>query len=102
YVLWVETSKTYDFNATYNQTTYPSPTGIPWAEYGKPWRGQPSIIYKAPFSIATTPSGGRTDVYSREGYIHGDNGTLNPPDATITTNTPGSGASRFALVSDGP
>ena len=100
YVLWFEASKTYDFNATYNSTTYPSPTGIPWAEYGKAWRGQPSIVYKVPFTIAATQSTALTDAYVGYGDPNGDTGTLNAPDATITTDTPGSGASRFQLVSD--
>src|SRR5262245_34064584 len=46
YVLWMEVSKEFDFNATYNPTSYPEPTGIPWAEYGEPYRGQPSVVYK--------------------------------------------------------
>jgi hypothetical protein len=101
YVLYLEASKTYDFNATYNATTYPAPTGIPWAEYGKPWRGQPSIIYRVPFTLAMTATSGTTDTYVGYGDPNGEAGTLNPPDATITTDTPGSGASRMQLVADG-
>jgi hypothetical protein len=101
YVLFVETSKTYDFNATYNATTFPAPTGIPWAEYGKPWRGQPSIVYRVPFSVAMTETSALTDTFVGYGDPTGETGTLNPPDATITTTTPGSGASRMQLVSDG-
>src|SRR5262249_7830017 len=79
----------------------PSPTGIPWAEYGKAWRGQPSIIYKLPFTISTVETQGETDTYSGYGDIDGATGTLHAPDATITTATPGSGAARLQLVSDG-
>jgi hypothetical protein len=100
YVLFVETSKTYDFNATYNETTYPPPN-VQWSSYGKPWRGQPSIVYRVPFSIATTQTVASTDTYVGYGDITGATGTLHPPDATITTTTPGSGASRMQLVSDG-
>ena len=57
YVLFVEASKTYDFNGTYNTTTFPPPTNIPWAEYGKPWRGQPSVVYRVPFTIAIRSAG---------------------------------------------
>ena len=101
YVLYVEASKTYDFNDTYNPTTYPAPTMIPWADYGKPWRGQPSIVYRVPFSIAMTETRATTTDYVGYGDPTGQTGTLNPPDATITTDTPGSGASRMQLVADG-
>jgi hypothetical protein len=101
YVLFVETSKTYDFNSTYNETTFPPPTDIPWKEYGKAWRGQPSIVYSVPISIASTPTRGTTMDYVGYGDPDGKSGTLHPPDATITTGTPGSGASRFQIVSDG-
>ena len=101
YVMMVEASKTYDFNATYNAMTYPSPVGIPWAEYGKAWRGQPSVVYRVPFSLLTMPMMGSTDTYAGYSDITGQTGTLNPPDTTIEAATPGSGASRFQLVSDG-
>ncbi len=100
YVLFVEASKTYDFNATYNETTFPSPV-VQWSGYGKAWRGQPSVVYRVPFSIAMTESAASTDAYAGYGDPSGQTGTLAPPDATITTDTPGSGASRMQLVSDG-
>ena len=101
YVLHVEASKTYDFNATYNAMVYPSPTGIPWADYGKAWRGQPSIVYRVPFTIGMTETVATVDTYAGYGDPDGKTGTLHPPDATITIDTPGSGASRMQLVSDG-
>jgi len=102
YTLFVEVNKTYDFNATFNPTTFPAPTAIPWAEYGKPWRGQPSIVYRVPFTIATTETTASTDVYAGFSDITGTSGTMNPPDPTmIEENTPGSGASRLQLVPDG-
>src|SRR6185503_1782616 len=102
YTLYVETHKTYDFNATFNPTTFPPPTGIPWAEYGKPWRGQPSVIYSVPITIAMTETTASTDRYAGYSDITGVSGALNPPDAAkIEETTPGSGASRMQLVSDG-
>lgn len=101
YKLLVEASKTYDFNATYNTTTFPPPSGIPWSEYGKPWRGQPSIVYEVPFTIAESETSATTTSYVGYGDPHGLTGTLSAPDATITTDTPGSGASRLQLVSEG-
>jgi hypothetical protein len=100
YVLFLEASKTYDFNGTYNDTTFPSPD-VQWSAYGKAWRGQPSIVYRVPFSISDGEASAMTDTYAGYGDPTGETGTLNPPDATITTDTPGSGASRMQLVSDG-
>jgi hypothetical protein len=101
YVLHVETSKTYDFNDTYNATSFPSPSGIPWSDYGKPWRGQPSVVYSVPFTVADTATSALTAGYAGYGDPMGATGTLHPDDATITKDMPGSGASRLQLVSDG-
>ncbi len=101
YVLYVEVSKEFDFNATYNQTTYPSPAGIFWSEYGAPYRGQPSVVYRVPFSISGTSTQAEASTYVGYGDPDGADGTIRPPDATITTDTPGTGASRLELVADG-
>jgi hypothetical protein len=100
YVLWVETSKEFDFNTTYNKTTYPPPV-VSYSSCGEPYRGQPSILYKVPFTIGDTASEASTTEYVGYGDPDGKDGNLRPPDATITTDTPGSGALRFELVSDG-
>lgn len=101
YKLMIETSKTYDFNATYNQSTFPSPSNVPWSDYGKAWRGQPSVVYAVPFAIAEAPTTALTSSYVGHGDPYGLSATLSPPDSTITTDTPGSGASRLEMVSDG-
>ena len=101
YVMWIEVSKEFDHNATYNATAYPSPTGIPWSEYGEAYRGQPSVLYKVPFTIGTTASKSMTVDYEGYGDPDGQDGLISPPDATISTTIPGSGAARLALVSDG-
>ena len=101
YVMWVEVSKEFDHNATYSAAAYPSPTGIPWSEYGEAYRGQPSVLYKVPFTIGTAASKAMTVDYAGYGDPDGQDGLVNPPDATISTGTPGSGAARFALVADG-
>jgi hypothetical protein len=105
YVVWIEIAQAFDHNATYSTTAYPSPpsTGekaIQWASYGLPYRGQPSIVYKVPFTIGTTTSIASTADYAGYGDPDGKDGALRPPDATITTDTPGSGASRLQLVSE--
>ena len=103
YVLWIEVAQEIltddpdgNSNATYNSTTYPSPSGINFADYGIPYRGQPSIVYRTPFTFG----GGATSAVSTDYVGYGDpagvDGAVNPPDATITT-----AASRLQLVSDG-
>ena len=100
YVMWIEVNKAFDMNGTFNPTTFPPPSGIPWSEYGLPYRGQPSIVYKVPFTIGTTESITGTASYAGFGDPTGQTGTLNPPDpAMITEDTPGSGAQRLQLMS---
>jgi Fibronectin type III domain len=99
YVAWVEVSKEFDQNEHY---AYPEPDGIPWVEYGVPYRGQPSVVYKVPFSL--TP--GAEGVVSTADYVgygdpDGNDGELRSPDVTITTGVDGSGASRLLLSMEG-
>ena len=96
YVLWVEVAKEFDHNATYNATAYPAPTGIPYAEYGLPYRGQPSVVYAVPFTIGATDDVARRRRATPATAIPTGSTARAPPDATITTDTPGSGASRLA------
>ncbi|MBS1121137.1 MAG: Fibronectin type domain protein [Deltaproteobacteria bacterium] len=98
YVLWVEVSKEFDMNATYNEQTYPSPPNLAWAEYGSPYRGQPSVLYRVPFTMNNADTTASTDVYAGYGDPDGLDGNVRAPDTTIS-NTPGSGAGRLALVS---
>jgi hypothetical protein len=107
-----------DFNTIYNPTRYASPKGISWADYGVPYRGQPSVIYKVPFTIsdtetiATFPSvRDSIDDYfgygdpgpdTPDGKIPPDftpSGDIHQPDGTITTGVPNTGASRLLLTS---
>ena len=106
YVLWVETSLEDDFNSTYDPTSYPSPSGtgpqgIYFSNYGQAFRGQPSIVYKVPFTIGATEDVQTTSTYAGYGDADGATGTLHQPDGTITTDTPGSGAARLELVAGG-
>jgi hypothetical protein len=102
YVLWVEVSREFDHNVTYSAAAYPSPPNIPWAAYGEPYRGQPSVLYRVPVTV-----GGHLDVASVLDYVgYGDpgglDGELRAPDATISTGVAGSGAERLAIRMDGP
>ena len=113
YVAWMEVSKEGDYNATFNDQTYPTPLlpdgawDKPYAlKYGYPYRGQPSVVYRVPFTIggdslssAMTPVG--------YGDLAGWGPTadaLNPMgDGAITDdplNAPGSGADRLRVQTD--
>ena len=101
YVMYVETSKESDMNASYNATNYPSPSQIAFGNYGVPYRGQPSVVYRVPFTVsASITTAAATDYYGY-GDPTGKDGSVRPPDATITVDTPGSGGARLQLVSDG-
>jgi hypothetical protein len=99
YVMYVETSKAFDFNSSYNATFYPPPM-VSYSACGQPYRGQPSVVYRVPFTVAATATEATTTDYIGYGDPDGVSGAIRPPDATITTDTPGSGALRFQLVSD--
>jgi hypothetical protein len=101
YVMFVEVSQERDFNATYNAMAYPSPAQIAYGDYGVPYRGQPSILYEVPFTISGGTTTASTMTFAGYGDPTGADGEIRPPDATITTGTPASGASRLELVADG-
>jgi len=98
YVIWVEVGKELDQNASYD---YPEPTGIPWSEYGIPYRGQPSIVWRLPFTLASSETSALTTDYAGYGDPDGLTGMLFDPDPTITSDVPGSGSSRLMLIDDG-
>lgn len=99
YVAWIEVSKELDHNETYSVEAYPEPVGIAYSEYGIPYRGQPSVVYKVPFTIANDRTVSMTDTYVGYGDPDGLDGDIRPPDSTITTGVPGSGAGRLRLTS---
>ena len=98
YVVFVEAAKEFDDNATYNDTSYPAPTGISYANYGKPYRGQPSVVYSVPFAVGVGEVSATTMNYAGYGDPDGQDGTLRAPDTTIDTDTPGSGGARLTLA----
>jgi hypothetical protein len=101
YVLWIEAAQEFDHNEYYNPDTLPPPASISWSDYGEPYRGQPSVIYRVPFVINSSEASGETDVYAGYGDPLGLDGALRPPDATITVGVAGSGADRLRFVIDG-
>lgn len=99
YVAWVEVSKEFDQNEHYD---YPEPVGIPWQEYGVPYRGQPSVVYKVPFSLQPgIQTSATTAEYVGYGDPDGIDGEIRSPDATITAGVSGSGSSRLLLNAEG-
>jgi len=98
YVMWVEVSKAFDFNDFYSAAKYPGPQ-VSYKECGLPYRGQPSVVYSVPFSLAPDVSVSTAVDYAGFGDVNGETGTLHAPDETITSDTPGSGALRLQLVS---
>lgn len=97
YVLWVEVAKEFDHNGTYSAEARPAPV-VAYGEYGEPYRGQPSLVYRVPFTLGATATTTRVAEYHGYGDPDGADGLVSPPDGTITANVPGSGASRLALV----
>jgi hypothetical protein len=116
YVAWMEVNVEGDYNATFNDTSYPTPT-MPagewdsWAmDYGYPYRGQPSVVYEVPFTLGAPGSFG---VAEPAGYGDVDGfgptgGDLHPFMASVITDSPsdatmqGSGADRLRLTSASP
>jgi len=99
YVLVMEVSLEQDYNAMYNPARYPSPN-VSYGNYGVPYRGQPSVVYKVAFKLADTETTATTTDYVGYGDPEGA-GTLHDPDTTITSDTPNTGALRLLLTSKG-
>ena len=101
YGLLVEVAKEIDHNATYSATARPSPEGIPWAQYGLPYRGQPSVVYRLPVTVGSSTATASTMTYAGYGDPDGMDGNLRTPDLSITSDVPGSGAGRLLVRTDG-
>ena len=97
YVLWVEVSAEFDQNEFHD---YPEPMDIPWADYGVPYRGQPSVVYRVPFSLGDELAVAETLDYVGYGDPDGVDADIRAPDDTITSDVPGSGASRLLVMMD--
>ena len=96
YVLRVEVSEERDFNADYPESRFPPPR-MAFDEYGLPYRGQPSVLYELPFTVAETES--TTTAQDYAGYSDPDaiDGNVRVPDSTITT-----AAERLAIIPGEP
>jgi hypothetical protein len=85
YVVWVEASRELDYNEAWSPTQYPAPTGIPFNQYGDPFRGQPSVVWQVPIEVNAGATSAQVADYAGYGDITGATGELNPPDESITT-----------------
>jgi hypothetical protein len=95
YALMVEVGKEFDTNASYAAPSAPS---LDYAVFGTAGSiGQPSVVYRVPFTIdgAGDPFAAATDAIYGYGDWTGATGTLSPPDGSISS-APGSGAGRLA------
>jgi hypothetical protein len=97
YVAWIEVAKELDQNASHD---YPEPADISWDWYGIPGGGQPSVVWRIPFSLEETTSTASVIDYLGYGDPFGEDGEVREPDGSITTDVPGSGASRLLLTKD--
>jgi hypothetical protein len=110
YVAWIEVNVEGDYNDHWNATSYPTPQ-LPdkaWdlyaTSYGYPYRGQPSIAYKLPFSLggADGPTFAVDAPAGRSSWDHwrSDFGQLEPISISSTdpdgfSDSDGSGADRL-------
>jgi hypothetical protein len=107
YVAWMEINTEGDYNGTFNEQTFPTPQSTDWDSwamgYGYPFRGQPSVVFRVPFTV------GASDRYwasQPEGFGSVDGtdpnaGEMHAMDGTITDDpvvAAGSGADRLRLT----
>jgi hypothetical protein len=99
YVVWVEVSKEADFNAFHNHPNQPD-AHEQWDFLGYPFLGQPSIVYAAPFHYQVSGDVATTIRYVGYGAWDGADGTLRPPDGTITVGVDGTGEGRLLTIDE--
>lgn len=109
YVLYAEVNTEGDYNDTFNDTTYPTPTTPAnrwdsWAvTYGYPYRGQPSAVYSVGFEL--NGSGEYAGGAIGRGALEGEHGEMGMLDASMTDahgTATGSGIDRLHAPSGQP
>lgn len=99
YSVWIEVSLEGDFNEYHRTEFFHDPVE---PEYGIPFQGQPSIVWRVPITLGDAVSSGFTANYVGYGSSDGTDGLLRAPDATITTSVAGSGAERLLRLPNDP
>ncbi|HSZ83161.1 MAG TPA: hypothetical protein VLA14_12810, partial [Polyangia bacterium] len=97
YALLVEVGKEFDTNDAYDAANAPS---LDYDAFGTAGNlGQPSVIYRVPFSVLPSDitGGGAASAMFGYGDVTGATGVIAPPDATISV-APGSGEGRLATT----
>jgi hypothetical protein len=106
YVMWLEINTEGDYNGTYNDTTFKTPTGSDWDSWaetsGYAYRGQPSVVYSVPFTLGAENEFTTVEPvgYGSVDGLEPDAASMHSMDSTITddpANSPGSGADRLRL-----
>jgi hypothetical protein len=106
HALFVEVNTEGDYNSAWGPSRFPTPrnpsgTWDSWAiDYGYPYRGQPSVVYRVPFLLTHAAAQASTTLPLGYGAIDGRDGEVHEMDGTITDDpsaTPGSGADRLRL-----
>jgi hypothetical protein len=104
YVAWVEVNTEGDYNNTFNEVTHRTPQSADWdswaRDYGYPFRGQPSVVFRVPFRLGVSE---RYWAAQPEGYGSVDGtdpapGEMHAMDGAITNDplaAAGSGADRL-------
>ena len=102
YTAWIEVNVEGDYNGVFNDQTFPTPISENWdfwaQTYGYPYRGQPSVVYAVPFTLAPTVAEHSTGSPVGYGELHGGSGNVLTMDSSITddpADAPGSGADRL-------
>lgn len=112
YVAYVEANLEGDYNAAFNDVTYPTPARAgdiwdSWAhDYGYPYRGQPSVVYAIPFTIDATAGAGVVSFQTAAPIGYGDVDGFGPQGGALSSMddgrvsddpvaAPGSGADRL-------
>ena len=104
YVAWLEINTEGDYNGVFSDATFPTPRVGPWdgwaMDTGYAYRGQPSVVFSVPFSLAA--SGVATAVepagYGSVDGLGSDAATMHAMDDSITDDpaaNPGSGVDRL-------
>jgi hypothetical protein len=110
YVAWVEVHVEGDYDHAYGPSTEPTPSepaegwDVDALEWGYPYRGQPSVIFAIPFTLA--PGGGQWRAREPVGHgaLGGEDGAIAPIDDSIVDDpigAPGSGADRLLVDETG-
>lgn len=97
YVLWVEVNQEYDTNAFHDYDYFIDPA---LRDYGVAHVGQPSVLWRVPFTVSATATVVRVGDYAGYGAFDGADGQVRPRDNTITTGIAGSGEGRLKPVTD--